>query len=138
MTQHITQEQALTFAVNAMEDDGKEEPCVIIRASGLANAMNAAIEWDRAQRGEAVAWMDPEDGLIIPASEKRCDCENSAFYKVQLYTHPDAVNAKLVEALSWALARVERLAPHHAAEGDASLYEIAAARAAIAATKGQS
>ena len=39
------------------------------------------------------------------------------------------------EALKWTLARVERLAPHQAIEGDAALYEIAAAMAALSAAK---
>jgi hypothetical protein len=43
-----------------------------------------------------------------------------------------AAAPELLEALKWTLARVQRMAPHQAAEGDAALYEIAAALAAIA------
>jgi hypothetical protein len=42
----------------------------------------------------------------------------------------------LLQSLKWALARVEQCAPHQAAEGDAALYEIAAARSAIVKATG--
>ena len=51
-------------------------------------------------------------------------------------TIPRETFDQMREALEWTLARVERLAPHQAVEGDAALYEIAAAMAALSAAKG--
>lgn len=40
-------------------------------------------------------------------------------------------NAKLREALRWAMARIEAQCPHCASEGDAELYRFAEAKALI-------
>lgn len=46
-------------------------------------------------------------------------------------------NRDLLGALKWAMARIEKKAPHQAIEGDGELYAFAAAIAAIAKAEGE-
>ena len=50
--------------------------------------------------------------------------------------HRAACFPDLLEALKWALARIEKKAPHQAIEGDGELYAFAAAMGAISKAEG--
>ena len=47
------------------------------------------------------------------------------------------VNGELLEALKWAMNRINKKAPHEAIEGDGELYAFAAAVGAIAKAEGK-
>lgn len=47
-----------------------------------------------------------------------------------------STNSEMLEALKWAFARLDRLAPHNAFEGDGELYQFVKAKAVIQKAEG--
>lgn len=85
----------------------------------------------------AFVWSTSDKAKIKERGE---DCSIEVFgdtwEEQKANAHLIAAAPELLEVLKWTLARVEKLAPHKASEGDAALYGIAAARGAIAKATG--
>jgi hypothetical protein len=79
----------------------------------------------------------PLKRFIAHATDLSVKCSSKEYDERDSNARLIAAAPEMLEALKWTLARVERLAPHKAIEGDAALYEIAAARAAIAKATGE-
>ena len=67
-----------------------------------------------------------------------CPAENNHVHRKEAVAHLRALDTshqRLKEALEWAMARIDKKAPHQAIEGDGELYAFASSLAALEQAK---
>lgn len=91
--------------------------------------VTAESEWRVEQLRKAVKEADAIRARVAEQDRVIDELQNAELKRTAERVQAEQRNAELVDALQWAVVRIERLAPHRASEGGAELYQFAKAKA---------